>query len=242
MKINSNKILLISCFALTLLILSCTKKTESILGTNTNFTSSSLVRVYVATVNANRNYIYVDGQPINGAALVSGGMFPAAGVYAAEIPIGVKGFLVRDTLAATTQVPLTFAENLSVGNYTIFLYDTITSPKQKTVLTNFVVPTDTSCRIRFANFIYNPFDIPAIDVFSYNKNANLFTNIAVTDVTSFVPYPSRLGIDTLYIRETGTTTNIIKLSMSGLSEKRNYTLVYRGSHRGTRIASLFTDR
>jgi len=225
-------------------IISCTKSFDEKTAQQSNFTNSSLIRVFIATVNASRNYIYLDGKPLNGSALTSGGMFPAAGIYASNIPPGVNGFLVRDTLSTTTQVPLSFAENLQVNkNYTIFMYDTITTPKQKTVETRYEVPADTTCRIRFANFIYNPSAVPAIDVFSYNKNANIFTNVAVTDVTGFITYPSRLATDTLYIRETGSATNIIKVVVSGVfNDKRSYTMVYRGSHRGTRVATLYTDR
>lgn len=227
------------------LVQACTKEAPTLLTTRDDFNNSSLVRVFIATVNANRNYIYLDGKPLNGSALTSGGMFPAAGIYASNIPPGVNGFLVRDTLSTTTQLPLSFAENLQVNkNYTIFMYDTITTPKQKTVETRYVVPEDTSCRIRFANFIYNPSAVPAIDVFSFTRNTNIFTNVPVTGVTDFIAYPTNLAPDTLYIRETGTTTNIIKVTISSstLNDKRSYTLVYRGSHRGTRLATLYTDR
>lgn len=238
-KIN----LAITGFAAAMLSLaSCTKNSDSKISYSTDISNKSLVRVYVATVNANRNYIYVDGQVLNGSALISGSMFPSSGIFASGIAPGLRAFLIRDTAAVTTQVPLTFATNMQVGkNYSIFLYDTITSPKQKTVETKFEIPADTTSRIRFANFIYNPFAVPAIDVFSYNRNANIFTNIPVTGVTDFIAYPSRLAVDTLYIRETGTTTNILKLSIPSLTQKRSYTLVYRGSHRGTRVAHLFTD-
>lgn len=234
-----------STLLIVLFLQSCTKEASSKLTTESNFTNSSLIRVYVATVNADRNYVYVDGNPINGSKLISGSIFPAAGIYASSIPAGLRAFLVRDTLAAATQIPLSFAENMQVNkNYTIFMYDTINAPKQKTVETNYIVPTDTTCRLRFANFIYNPTIVPAIDIYSFKAGANIFTNVAVTDVTNFITYPNtRIGVDTLYIRETGTSTNIIKVVTSGFfQEKRSYTLVYRGSHRGARVASLFTDR
>lgn len=188
------------------------------------------------------HWVYVDGNPVTGAALTSGSVFPASG-YGFNVGSGNRAFLVQDTLRTSTQVPLSFGENLQIGkHYTIFMYDTINSPKQKTVEDNIVVPADTSARLRFANFIYNPFAVPAIDVFSFALNRNIFTNVNVTDVTSFIPYPSRLGTDTLYIRETGSSTNIIKLAINGgLTFKRSYTLVYRGSHRGTRTTSLFAN-
>ena len=226
------------------LVSSCEKSFDEKTVQDRDFSNSSLIRVFVATVNASRNYISVDGKPINGAGLASGGIFPSAGVYASNIPAGFKAFLVRDTLTATTQIPLSFSENMQVNkNYTIFLYDTINSPKQKTVETKYEIPTDNTCRIRFANFIYNPTIVPAIDIFSFSRNANVFTNVAVTDVTNFISYATDILTDTLYIRETGTNVNIAKLSIGNFfTQKRSYTLVYRGSHRGTRAATLYTDR
>ncbi len=91
----------------------------------------------------------------------------------------------------------------------------------------------------FANFVYSPTAMPAVDVFSFLKNTNLFTNVNVTDVTGFIPYPT-LVTDTLYIRETGTANLIVKVTLSGgLPIKRNATLLYRGSFRGTKAVSLF---
>ena len=227
------------------LVISCTKSFDEKTVQQTDFSNSSLIRVFLATVNASRNYVYVDTKPITGAAIASGGTFPSTGAaYAASIPAGVRAFLIRDTLGTSTQVPLSFAENMQVGkNYSIFMYDTITAPKQKTVETNYVIPADNSCRIRFANFIYNPAIVPAIDVFSFNKNTNIFTNVAVTDVTSFISYPTDVATDTLYFRETGTTTNILKFPVGGtFTAKRSYIFLYRGSHRGTRIFTLYTER
>ena len=222
--------------------ISCSKGApDKISDVDTDFSNKTLAQIIVTTVNATRNYVYVDGVPVTGAPLISGSIFPSSG-YGFNINGGVKSFLVKDTLPATTQVPFTFAENFQVSTHqTIFLYDTITTPKQKTVLDNIIVPADTSCRIRFANFIYNPSAVPAVDVYSFNRGANIFTNVPVTGVTDFIAYPSRLVIDTLYIRETGTQNLLIKAPISVLTPKRNYTFVYRGSHRGTKAASLYAS-
>lgn len=227
------------------LISSCDKSGTLIATETTDFDNKAMVQVAVATVNAARNYLYVDGKQVNGASLVSGSIFPASGTGVGfTVDGGLRSFLVRDTSSASTntQVPFNFAENLNASShYTVFLYDTITSPKQKTVKDNIVVPTDTTARIRFANFIYNPTAVPNVDVFSFNRNANIFTNIAVTEVTEFIPYPSRLTVDTLYIREAGTMNQLLKTTMTLLTPKRNYTFLYRGSHRGTRTFSLFVS-
>lgn len=224
-------------------LVSCTKSYDSRLEATYGNNASSNVQLFIATVGASRNYLVVDNKPVNGAALVSGSIFPSAG-FGFSVPTGMRSFLLRDTLTATTQTPVSFAQVMEIGkSYNIFAYDTITAVKQKTVETPIVVPADTTCRLRFANFIYNPNIIPAVDVFSFNRNTNLFTNVNVTDVTAFVPYPSALLTDTLYIRPTGnTTTNLLKIPITGgLTQKRSYTLVYRGSDRGTKTYTLFAN-
>ncbi len=226
-----------------LVLVSCTKTYDSRLVSTYGNLSSSNVQLHIATVGASRNYLSVDNKPVNGAALISGSVFPTAG-FGFSVATGMRSFLLRDTLTATTQTQLSFAQNMEIGkSYTIFSYDTITAVKQKTVETPIVIPADTSCRLRFANFIYNPNAIPAVDVFSFNRNTNLFTNVSVTDVTGFVAYPSALLTDTLYIRPTGnTTTNLLKITLTGgLTQKRSYTLVYRGSDRGTKTSTLFAN-
>lgn len=244
MKLINKIILGTTCLPLMVAALvSCTKSFDSKLNVTYGNEKSSNVQFFVATVGAARNYIYVDSKPINGSALIAGSIFPSVG-YGFSVPTGMRSFLIRDTLTATTQPQLSFAQNMEIGkNYTVFAYDTITSVKQKTVETPIVVPADTSCRLRFANFIYNPNAISAVDVFSFNRNANLFTNVSVTDVTGFIAYPSALLADTLYVRPTGnTSTTLYKLTITGgLTQKRSYTLVYRGSDRGTRTSSLFAN-
>jgi hypothetical protein len=222
-------------------LVSCTKSFDSRLTLTYGNANSSNVQFFVATVGAARNYIYVDSKPINGSALTAGSLFPATG-FGFSVPTGMRSFLIRDTLTATTQPQLSFAQNMEIGkSYTVFSYDTVNAVKQKTVETPIIIPADTTCRLRFANFIYNPNAITGVDVFSYNRNTNLFTNVNVTDVTSFIPYPSGI-VDTFYIRPTGnTTTNLVKFTVSPLTLRRGYTFVYRGSDRGTKATSLFAN-
>jgi hypothetical protein len=212
---------------------SCTKQqAELVAKQQTNFSNSNLVQVYFASVNASRNYVYVDGNLVTGSLLASGGLFPAAGP-GFNVPQGIKAFLVRDTLSATTQVPLSFTQNMLVGKkYTIFLYDTITSPKQKTVESNIVIPSDTSASIRFANFIFSQTAVPAVDIFSKRRNVNLFTNVQVTEVTSFIPIPTAFN-DTFFVRETGTANQLAVLNGLNPTQKRSYTLVFRGRYQTT---------
>jgi len=233
------------CFGSLLALSACTKTFDDKTPGELGFTKGSSFQLAIATVGASRNYIYVDGAPQNGAALVSGNIFPSGlGNYGFSVLGGNRAFLLRDTSSTTTQAQLSFANVVGINkNYTIFAFDTITAVKQKTVETSIVIPADTSARIRFANFIYHPLGMPPVDVFSLNRNINVFTNVSITDVTGFINYPSNIGVDTLYVRETGTTNLLAKVSVSSLTPKRSYTVLYRGSGRaaGLKTASLFAN-
>ncbi len=224
-----------------LLVISCEKSFDSKTTQQTNFNGSTIAQLHIAMVGASRNYLFVDANQVTGALMTSGSVFPTTG-YGFSLTPGIRAFFLKDTLTATTQVPITFAENMQAGkHHTIFIYDTITSPKQKTVVDNIVIPADTTARLRFANFIYNPFAVPAVDVFSWKLNTNMWTNIPVTGVTDFATYPSYVT-DTLYIRETGTQNLLLKVTLTGgVTAKRSYTLSYRGSYRGTRTSTLFAN-
>jgi hypothetical protein len=233
------------CFGSLLLLSACTKTFDDKTPGEFGFTKGSSFQLAIATVGASRNYIYVDGAPQNGAALSTGSIFPSGlGNYGFSVPGGLRSFLLRDTLTATTQAQLSFANVVGINkNYTVFAFDTITAIKQKTVETSIVIPADTTARIRFANFIYHPNGMPPVDVFSFNRNSNVFTNVSITDVTGFINYPSNIGVDTLYVNETGTTNLLAKISISNLTPKRSYTVLYRGSGRaaGLKTASLFAN-
>lgn len=241
MKLSIIKFSAIALLGSGLILQSCEKTVNSRLTEQTNFNNSTRAQVYIATVNASRNYVYVDAQQVTGALLSSGSLFPASGAGFNVTP-GLKAFLIRDTLGTSTQVPLSFAENMQFEKYyTVFAYDTTTSPKQKTVQTDIVIPSDTTARLRFANFVYTPNAITAFDIFSKKRNANIFTNVQISDVTGFIPYASAVT-DTFYIRPTGTTTNLQNFVSSSSTwvdiigvltpvQKRSYTLVFRGSYR-----------
>ncbi|OSZ79917.1 hypothetical protein CAP36_01220 [Chitinophagaceae bacterium IBVUCB2] len=227
-----------------LLLSSCEKTFDARLPLEADINNKSIVQVYMAMVNTARNYVYVDSKPVTGGAMVLGSVFPTTG-YGFSVPSGTRSFLVRDTSSTATQIPLSFAQDLKVGkHYTVFMYDTLNSPKQKTVEDNIVPVTDTTARLRFANFVYSKTAIPAVDVYSANKKANIFTNVQVTDVTDFIPYETN-RTDTFYLRLTGTTTNLQNITpptpapgnvLTTISfavtprEKRYYTLIFRGSY------------
>ena len=220
---------------------SCTKTTPHVASTDSNFSNSTMVQVFDATVKSTRNYIYVDGVPVSGAAVAAGGVFPAT-AFAFKVNGGLRSFLIKDTSASSIQLPLAFAENMQVGrSYTIFTYDTITSPKQATILNNIVVPTDTTSRLRFANFIYNTTAVPNVDVYSFRRGAStpVFSNVATTQVTDFIPYASGLT-DTLYVYAAGTTSPLlVKSLVTSLTPQRSYSAAYNGSYKVTKTVTTF---
>lgn len=233
--------------AAAMLVTSCVKdKGKEVATEDYSFSNKSFVQVFNGTLNSARNYVYVDANAVTGAALAYASTFPATPASFA-IPSGFKAVVIRDTLSTTTQPSMSFAETFQGGaNYTIFMYDTLTSPKQKTVQNNIIIPDDTTARVRFANFIYTKTAVPNVDIFSLKRNANVFTNVQITDVTDFVPYASSLN-DTLYVRETGTTNLLATLNGFNPVRKRSYTLVFRGRYQTTgttgvaRLLSAFAN-
>ena len=234
-----------------LVFTSCEKTFDDKIATTTDL-NKSYVQVFVATVNANRNLITMDGQRVTRPTLTSGTGFPFA-VYPSTsagtsfaVAGGLHSFSIRDTIANTPQLPLNFAATLEASkNYTIFMYDTITAPKQVTVETTIEIPADGSSRLRFANFIYYANAVPAVDVFSKTRNEVIFSNINKTEVTNFISYTPLIN-DTLLIRETGTSTVLAQFNNFAPTKKRSYTLVYRGSqpsgiYPGTRTATMFAN-
>jgi hypothetical protein len=236
-----------------LLSFSCVKeKGKEVAKEQTDFSNKAFVQVFNGTVNTTaRNYVYVDGNAVNGASVTYGSSFPATSTPANfSVTSGVRAFLIRDTLVGSVQPPMSFAESFEAGkNYTIFMYDTSILVKQKTVINNIVIPTDTTARLRFANFAYSPNAIPAVDIFSVKRNANIFSNISLTEVTDFIPFDSR-RTDTLIVRVAGSGTNLLNrtVTTSGVppvtvttfspvqliltpTRLRSYTVIFRGGYR-----------
>jgi hypothetical protein len=241
MKFFKIIILGLGVIAVSSIVLSCTKTVPHLAATETDFSTSVQVQIFNATVKSTRNYVYVDAIPVSGAAFAFGAAFPSS-AFAFRVNGGMRSFLIKDTLKTSTQVPLAFVENFTSNkSYTIFMYDTTTSVKQVTVLNNIVVPTDTTARLRFANFIYNNGIIGPVDVYSFRRGTAtpVFTNVGVTQVTDFIPYASG-STDSLYVYATGTTSPLlVKASIPGFVPTRSYTAVFNGSYKGTRAITAF---
>ena len=227
----------------TVLFVSCQKEAYNpVAQENRALATSAFVKFHNGIVNSNRTYIYSDLVPLNGATIAYGGVFPSVSPSYAALNAGTRAIAIRDTLFPSTQYPIAFDAQLEAGAfYTIFAYDSVNAPKQKIVKDNIEAFGDTTARIRFANFPYSTAAMPNVDIFSQKRQANVFTNIAPTAVTDFIPYASGLN-DTLYVRPTGTTTALTQGTLLPTA-KRSYTVIFRGSYRvtsGTAARTLTT--
>src|SRR5437868_4058867 len=168
MKFSKIIILSLGVFMIASLFVSCKREIPASASYRTvNLTST--FQVFNATVKSARNYIYVDGTVLTGAAFAYQGVSPGT-AYSYNIGAGTHTFTIKDTLPTTTQPVLTFNQTLESGkDYTIFTYDTLTSIKQMMVPNYIVVPKDTTSMLRFANFVYNPTPVPNVDVYSFRR-------------------------------------------------------------------------
>jgi hypothetical protein len=214
-------------------IVSCTKKANDPTGILEGVNNqNAIVQVYNGILNSNRNFIYANGLPVNGSSVAFGAAFPSS-AYGFAVWVGNNSFTVKDTLSTTTQAASSFfIDTKAGGSYSVFMYDTITSPKRLVVENNFSNTSPNQANVRFVNLIYNPTTTPNVDVFSVNQNGVIFSNIPVAALTSYMSFPSGVS-DTWQIRQTGTSTVMASLSItsSSLAPQRSYTVVYRGSYR-----------
>jgi hypothetical protein len=80
---------------LALLAVSCTKQTgKEVALEQNNFTNKAFVQVYNAVLSSTRNYVYVDGSAVTGAALAYTSTFPSTPSLFV-VNAGVRAFLIR---------------------------------------------------------------------------------------------------------------------------------------------------
>jgi hypothetical protein len=235
-----NKIIIASLLSGACFLASCEKEEEREIPEQMNLSSKAIVKVYNATISSTRNNIYIDNIAITGTTGVYGfgAAFPNT-VYGFIVEPGTRTVLIKDTAATTTQPPITFTATFEAGKaYTIFTYDTVNKAKGKMVETPIVIPSDTSIRVRFANFAHiHTGPSPNVDVFSKRRNMNIFSNVPFTGVTDYISAPQI--IDTLFVTAAGTTTPILDTLVTfNPTQKRNYTLVWRGRYLVNNHATL----
>jgi hypothetical protein len=217
----------------------CTKNIEDKTPRNSDVGTYASVQVYNAAVGTARNFIYMDGVPLNGTPMAyTSAAFTGSGTTYGLAP-GVHNFTIKDTSSTTTQAPLTFSNSFQPNtSYTIFTYDTLTAVKQITVQTTLEVPMDTTARVRFAHLSFLTSGTPDnVDIYSRVRKANIFSNVAFKTVTNFIPMASGKA-DTLLVRPAGTTNDFATLIVT-FARKRSYTLVFRGRYANATISTEF---
>jgi len=233
MKFSMNIKSITIALASMIVLAACEKEYKSILTEETNLGNTAFVKFHNAIINSNRTYIYSDMVPLNGATIAYGGLFPSLSPSYTALAAGTRAIAIRDTLAPSTQYPISFNAPMTAGTfYTIFAYDSLNAPKYKVIQDNIQVFNDTAARVRFANFPYSTTAMPNVDIFSQKQQANIFTNISTAAVTDFISFRANIS-DTLYVRPTGTTNNLTQLNGLVATAKRNYTVIFRGSYRST---------
>ncbi len=240
MKFSMNIKSITIALASMIMLAACEKEYKSLLTEETNLGNTAFVKFHNAIINSNRTYIYSDMVPLNGATIAYGGLFPSLSPSYTALAAGTRAIAIRDTLAPSTQYPISFNAPMTAGTfYTIFAYDSLNAPKYKVIQDNIQVFNDTAARVRFANFPYSTTAMPNVDIFSQKQQANIFTNISTAAVSDFISF--RAGIsDTLFVRPTGTTNNLTQLNGLVATAKRNYTVIFRGSYRSTTGAAART--
>jgi Domain of unknown function (DUF4397) len=257
MKLLKNLLFTLAVLAIVFITDACRKPYAYIQDVDTSINSTkSTMQIFGACSRVARNYAYVDGTQVSGSTFSFGGIFPGA-AYSVTLNPGTHNILIKDTLSTTTQLPVTFSQNFEAAKfYTVFTYDTLTSPKVMVVQNNITIPNDTTCRLRFANFIYNTTPVANVDVYSFRNMPGapvfvagnpvlttsnpIFSNVATNTVTDFIPYAS-LRTDTLYVFATGTKTGLLaKQLVSSLTPTRSYTSAYIGSFKALVSAKSVT--
>ena len=71
MQLNSISKLFITAIAGVMMLSSCQKSFDKKLAADYYTGSGSTIQAFIGTVGASRNYVYVDGKPVNGAALTT---------------------------------------------------------------------------------------------------------------------------------------------------------------------------
>jgi hypothetical protein len=244
---KKNHILTAGILAIVMVLSSCEKEFKYVIVEQKDLAGKASVKFYNSIVNSSRNFVYADNIPVTGSitSFATAALFPAVSPSYFMLDAGSRTITVKDTAVVTTQIPLEIKTNLEAGKYyTMIAYDSITNPKMLALTDNIQFPTDTTSRLRFVNVIYTTTPVSNVDVFSFKRQANIFTNVSIAQATDFIPYASAFT-DTLQIRATGTTTSLAQLNTLVLTQKRSYTIVFRGRYQSTsgtvsRVANLIT--
>lgn len=184
--------------------------------------------------------VYLNGPRVNGTFLSYNSIFPTTTNLYAAVPAGPQN--IRITVAGKTLLDSTLAtinKNLTPGSYYSFIITdsalSTNEAKQMWLTDNFAFTDTSSINVRFVDAVIN--DPVSVDVYSYKKGANIFSNIKPATATTFITLPYT-STDTIYVRNAGTQTEITRLAVvsgtsTAINRTRAYTLLYKGQNGAT---------
>jgi hypothetical protein len=179
--------------------------------------------------------VYLNTTKLTAPALSFNSIYPGTSIntYMAVTPgtsqirFSLPGTVNPDSLTLYT-IPKTLVAGKS---YTLFITDSIMSARDSSRLLvedAFTTPATGYVNFRFVNAVVNDTAGKTVDVFSYARNANIFSKIKPDSATTFLSFGFNAGVaDTLYVRRTGTNQVFSKVLVSPANQ-RTYTLVYKG--------------
>lgn len=216
--------------------------------------------------------VFANDVKINATALSFNSIYPFAvnsttnsitATYAAVQPgeqkfrLSVPGVINPDSLTVHT-----FTKTLKAGKfYSLFITDSLkfTPDSAQIVQDGFSPITTGYINLRFAHKVLNDTAGKTVDVFSYARNATIFTNIKPGTVTGFAMLSNNIAVpDTFYVTRslptgapasTPLTQRIVLAKIaanaaalgSGATDQRSFTLYFKGDANlttGTKARSL----
>ena len=181
--------------------------------------------------------VYVNGLKINGAQLTYNSIFPTTNNLYAAVPAGpqsiritVNGKFNPDSITLAS-----LNKTLDPNSYYSFIITDealgTNESRQMFIKDNFALTDTSNYTVRFVNAVLN--DPTPVDVYSFRSSSIIFTNISPATATNFIKLPYSLLTDTLYVRPTGTQSDIAKIAISNggtndFRRGRPYTVLYKG--------------
>ncbi|MDE3236335.1 MAG: DUF4397 domain-containing protein [Bacteroidota bacterium] len=182
--------------------------------------------------------LMVDGNKMNGTLVSFGALVPSSNTSNAYLAVnpGTRAIeLALPNKVGTTPdstYVLTKTKNLTAGSYySLYITDNVMSSADASQIwlnDNFTTPSDGTFSLRFIHGVLD--DAPnAIDIYSIRAASNIFSAYTPGQVSNFIQLPYNTLSDTLIVRRAGTTTELARMNAVSFSNRRVYTLYYKGS-------------
>lgn len=193
-------------------------------------------------VGVTRFYAYQNANKLNGNALSANGVWPGSATYA-SVNTGETAFnFILDRRIGTDYGKPVKGDTAFLGKttleagkfYTMFMVGEAPTQTLWTVEDKLVEPKENFYAARFVNLAIYPTATPRpIDIYSRREKRNIVSKLEFRKITEFIEIPMpdpKIGIDTLDIRDAGTTKNLYFSTINPTS-RRSYTFYNYG--RGT---------